>query len=190
MHINLPESFSTEADALTFLRSAGVVIGSVATTVAADFMVNCSDELPATPKSWGWTRRPGDQLPNLHRGVLDMSKVKAVQAPSQSKGWTRLDIIQRELAQHQFAGAHAAEWYLRPENLGAFLKVCPKGYLVFLEKYRVGGQSLRVVCLCVREGVVLAGSLYADGDDGWDAGYSFAVCELDAAALNPEPVAP
>ncbi len=177
--LNLEDKLSADAVIAAYIKAGGHLTKDVSTTVAT--------ELPATPKSWGWTRRASDQYPNLYQGLLDLSQVKAMQAPQQEKGWTRLDAIVRALGEHRFASAHVAEQFLRPENLGAFLKVCPKGYLCFLERYRDEGRYLRVVYLYVHEGVVRAGIYYAYDVSSFDADYSFAVSELDAPALSPAP---
>ncbi len=134
---------------------------------------NCA----GTPPTFGynWTYESADQLPNLYKGKVDMGAVIGVQAPSQLKGYTRLDVIQRELADKKFAGAHAAEWYQRPENLAAFLRVCPSGYLVFLERYRNANCNLRVVYLFVQVGRGRVVNGYAGDDDGFVASYRFAV---------------
>lgn len=172
--LTLPLSFATEADVLAAYRAAGGVIGNGGSTTVAEATVNCA----GTPPTFfdKWTYRPTDQLPNLYKGSLDMSNdVVAVQAPSQANGYTRLDVIQRELKDYEFVGAHAAEWYQRPENLAAFLAVCPTGYLVFLEKYRGAGRRLGVVYLYVRDGVVRVGSDYANADYEFDDGGRFPV---------------
>ncbi len=176
--ISLALSYSTEADVIIAYRTAGGTIGAVPTEAAPAInpgsnTVNCA----GTPPTFfdKWTYRPTDQLPNLYKGTVDMGDVVAVQAPSQAKGWTRLDVIQRELEKHEFVGAHAAEWYRRPENLAAFLAICPSGYLVFLEKYRLADRSLRVVYLFVLVGRVCVDNCCAGGDSGFDAQGRFAV---------------
>lgn len=137
-------------------------------------IVNCA----GTPPTFfdKWTYRPTDQLPNLYKGVADMGEVAAVQAPSQKPGsYTRLDVIERELGSYEFVGAHVAEWYRRPENLAAFLKVCPSGYLVFLEKYHIADRGLGVVYLCVLGGVVHVDGIYASAGNEFGDWRRFAV---------------
>lgn len=137
-------------------------------------IVDCS----GTPPTFfaGWTYPSDEQLFNLYKkGALDMQTVAAVQAPSQAKGYARLDVIQRELKDREFIGAHVAEWYRRPENKAAFLEVCPSGYLVFLEKYRAAGRYLRAAYLCVHAGQVRVVSCDANDDAVFDAEGRFAV---------------
>lgn len=162
-------SFPTETEALAALRAAGVVIGTT-----AEATVNCA----GTPPTFfdKWTYRPSDQFHNLYKGMLDVREVTARQAPSQTKdGHTRLDVIRRELRYCEFVGAHAAEWYQRPENKAAFLAMCPSGTLVFLEKYRDADRCLKVVCLYISGNRVCASNFYACSSSEFGARIRFAV---------------
>lgn len=142
-------------------------------------MIDCT----GTPPTFfdKWTYDPADQPPNLYKGVLDMSSVDAVQAPSQKNGYTRLDVIERELGDHEFVGAHAVEWCRRPEKRAALLKVCPSGYLVFVEKYRYADRSRGVVYLRVPDGQVCIVDLDGGADLGFDARDRFAVRRKSSA---------
>lgn len=165
--ITLAPSYSSIDALAVAYRAAG---GVIATPTG---IVNCAGTPPLFFDKW--TYRPTDQLPNLYKGMLDMEEVTAVQAPSQAKGWTRIGVIQRELADCEFVGGHAAEWYQRPENLAAFLAVCPSGYLVFFERYLGTDRSLRVVYLYVKDGRVRVGSNHVLGGSEFDAWRRFAV---------------
>lgn len=137
-------------------------------------IVNCAGTPPMFFKEW--TYRPTDQLPNLYKGELDVSAVVAVQAPSQQNGYTQIYVIERELGDYEFVGAHAAEWFARPENKTAFLELCPSGALVFHEKYRDRHRFPMSVFLYVREGLVRVGSGWRDnGVAVFDVRYHFAV---------------
>ena len=155
-----------------------IVVGETPTVAKEQPSKLGTVDCAGTPPTYfdGWAYRPSDQLPNLYKGVVDMSEVTAVQAPSQANGYARLDVIERELKDVEFVGAHVAEWYQRPENLAAFLAVCPSGYLVFLEKYRrIADRNLRVVFLYVRDGQVRVDGDLAPADFEFDAWYRFAV---------------
>lgn len=154
-----------------------IVVGETPTVAKEQPSKLGTVDCAGTPPTYfdGWAYRPSDQLPNLYKGVVDMSEVTAVQAPSQANGYARLDVIERELKDVEFVGAHVAEWYQRPENLAAFLAVCPSGHLVFLEKYCSADRSLRVVCLYVRGGRVCVGIGYAFDVGGFGARDRFAV---------------
>lgn len=176
--IELPASFPSIDALVAAYRAEGGVISSVSATevtevVVTDPMVNCAGTTPTFFSDW--TYCSADQLPNLYKGALDMNEVVAVQAPSQANGYTRLDVIQRELQDYEFVGAHAAEWYMKPENKAAFLEVCPSGYLAFVEKYRYAVRRLRVVYLYVHDGQVCVGHYYAFADRKFGAQVRFAV---------------
>lgn len=174
--ITLASSYSSlEALAAAYCAQGGV-IGSTETfapSKSSDGTLNCA----GTPPTFfdKWTCHATDQLPNLYKRVLNMGEVTAVQAPSQQNGWTPLNVIQGELSGYEFVSAHAAAWYMRPENIAAFLAVCPSGYLVFLEKYRDADRILRVVYLYVKDGRVCVGRDYAVDASGFVAQGWFAV---------------
>lgn len=150
-------------------------------TASISSIIDCSGNPPEHFNGSDFTCRlgvkpKGDQLGNLYQGrQLDMRQIKAVQASRQLTDHVRLDDIERELAKHQFVGAHAVPWYQRPENLDAFLGVCPTGFLVLLEKYRDENLNLRVMCLHVHEGRVCVSVRSARVASKFDADYYFAV---------------
>lgn len=174
--ISLLASYPSVDAILAAYYAAGGVIETGGDAVTTEAVVNCAD----TPPMFfgGWSYPYDNQLPNLYKDALKMREVEAVQVPCQANGWTRLDAILLELSGFELIGAHAAEWYLRPENFAAFLTVlavCPSGNLVFLEKYRNLDRDFRVVCLYVEDGKVCVGRRCANADDRFEAHDFFAV---------------
>ncbi len=152
---------------------------------ASPIIIDYSSVPPTFFPNW-ITLPAGRQLPNLHRGQLDINTVKAMQGPSQKYDPPELGVIERELKDYILVGGSAAESFRRPENLDVFVNICPKGCLVFLEKYGTENSGLKVVVLYVRDGLVHAASLCAsDGVFPWVGGeFYFAV--IDPAA-QPTP---
>lgn len=122
-----------------------------------------------------WTYSASDQLPNLHKGVLDPQEVIAVQSSMQATGRISLGSVQCELAHHAIVGTHAAEWYLKDENVSAFRRICPFGYMIFLEKFCIAGMLPRVACLYVKDGKVTVDAFPAYVDRMFGAEHWFAV---------------
>ncbi len=164
--LSVPQSFDTDAEAVAAFRTAflaaGGTIGSVPTIAASGFVVDCSGIPPMFFDGWSY-RESDNQAVKLFKGVIDIREVAMAQAPSQLKSWTRLDVIQRELKDYEFVGAHVAQELLKPENACFFPEELKKsgGALVFLQKYRSDGRGLGVVCLVWYVGRVCLGYDYA-----------------------------
>lgn len=172
--ITLLASYPSIDALIVAFRDAGGTINPSEGAIAAEAMVNCA----GTPPTFfdGWTYDPSLQLPNLYKGMVDVREIAAVQTSSQESGWrVRLSAVETGMNYMEFVGAHAAEWYCRPENLAAFLEICPSGCLVFLEKYRCSDRSLAVVCLFVRGGRMHVSNCCAGSDDTFDGKVYFAI---------------
>ncbi len=171
--ITLPLSFRSDDEVLAAYRAAG---GIVCGTPITETLVTCSGA-PQSPIHTNWfTWDVDSQLSNLFKGILDIREVVAVQTPQQKKGDALLDDIEHDLARYSLVGAHAATWFLLPENMHAFREICPTGHLVFLEKFRHTDRTTRVLVLYLSDGSVHAISSPALEDrPAYGARYHFAV---------------